>query len=155
MLKTRLLLILFFTAIFGFNNAFCDKGIAEMGFDLASYQWKNRVIIIFDTSPATENYRMQKGELETRTEGVLDRELIVLELFENEQSRMGDVFLPDDAVKNLRDLFSAEQGRFQVILVGKDGGVKLRSDKPVPAAELFGLIDAMPMRQEEMRRKTK
>jgi len=155
MLKTRLLLILLFTVIFGFNNAFCDKGIAEMGFDLTSYQWKNRVIIIFANSPANEYYRMQTGELETRTEDVLDRDLIVLELFENERSRMGDVFLPDDAVKNLRELFSAEKGRFQFILVGKDGGVKLRSDKPVPAAELFGLIDAMPMRQEEMRRKTK
>jgi len=155
MLKTRLLLVLLFTAMVGFNNAFYDKGIAEMSFDLASYQWKNRVIIIFDTSPATENYRMQKGELETRSEGVLDRDLIVLELFENERSRLGDVFLPDDAVKNLKNLFSVEQGQFQVILVGKDGTVKLRSDKPVSAPEFFGLIDAMPMRQEEMRRKSK
>jgi len=98
---------------------------------------------------------MQKGELESRTEGVLDRDLIILEIFENERSRLGDLFLTDDAVEKLKDLFGVKQDRFQVILVGKDGTVKLRSDKPVNAPELFGLIDAMPMRQDEMRRKTK
>ena len=40
---------------------------------------------------------------------------------------------------------------FSVILIGKDGGVKLRSAEPVSAEAIFGLIDGMPMRQREMR----
>ncbi len=43
---------------------------------------------------------------------------------------------------------------FQVLLVGKDGGVKLRRDRPVAASEITALIDAMPMRREEMRGKS-
>jgi hypothetical protein len=155
MKDTWLLLILLFAMIMAFNNVFYDKGLADMGFDLTSFQWKNRVIIIFANSSTTESYLLQKGELESRTDGVLDRDLVVLELFENERSRLGDVFLPDDAVTNLKDHFDVEQGQFQFILIGKDGTVKLRSNNPVPAEDLFGLIDAMPMRQEEMRRKTK
>ena len=38
----------------------------------------------------------------------------------------------------------------QVLLIGKDGGVKLRSTEPVSTDELFALIDSMPMRRREM-----
>ena len=41
---------------------------------------------------------------------------------------------------------------FRVVLVGKDGGAKLASDAPIPPSRLFGTIDAMPMRRQEMRR---
>lgn len=40
---------------------------------------------------------------------------------------------------------------FVLVLVGKDGGEKFRSLKPATTAQLFGIIDAMPMRQSEMR----
>jgi len=40
---------------------------------------------------------------------------------------------------------------FASILVGKDGGVKLRSNAPVSAERLSNVIDAMPMRRREMR----
>lgn len=42
---------------------------------------------------------------------------------------------------------------FAFRLIGRDGGVKLRRDRPVPAEELFAVIDAMPMRQAERREK--
>jgi hypothetical protein len=44
--------------------------------------------------------------------------------------------------------------RFGVVLVGKDGGVKLRRESPITVTELFQVIDAMPMRRQEMRRRT-
>lgn len=40
---------------------------------------------------------------------------------------------------------------FQVLLIGKDGGVKLRRTAPVAASEITTLIDSMPMRRREMR----
>lgn len=41
---------------------------------------------------------------------------------------------------------------FTVILVGKDGGDKLKSSTPVSLTKLYDTIDAMPMRQSEMKR---
>ncbi|SEJ85577.1 protein of unknown function [Dyadobacter sp. SG02] len=41
---------------------------------------------------------------------------------------------------------------FTFILVGRDGGEKLRSSDVVSAEKLFGLIDAMPMRKNEVER---
>jgi hypothetical protein len=41
---------------------------------------------------------------------------------------------------------------FTVILVGKDGGDKLKSHNVVSLTKLYDTIDAMPMRQSEMKR---
>jgi len=53
--------------------------------------------------------------------------------------------------RGLRDTFHVDARRFTVILVGKDGGEKFRSNSPVTIEKLDALIDAMPMRQQEMR----
>jgi hypothetical protein len=41
---------------------------------------------------------------------------------------------------------------FQAFLVGKDGHTAISSEKPLSAEQLFARVDAMPMRQDEMRR---
>lgn len=50
--------------------------------------------------------------------------------------------------------YGVKRNAFTVILIGKDGGEKFRSDKPVAPDAIFGLIDTMPMRQSEIRGKT-
>jgi hypothetical protein len=40
---------------------------------------------------------------------------------------------------------------FSVVLIGKDGGEKLRRRTPLAPEELFAIVDAMPMRQAEVR----
>jgi len=59
----------------------------------------------------------------------------------------------DEMATALRKKFNAPAGRFTVILVGKDGGVKFKRHTRVKLSDIFALIDAMPMRQEEMRQK--
>lgn len=41
---------------------------------------------------------------------------------------------------------------FRVVLIGKDGGVKQVSTRPLPPDDLFNTVDKMPMRRQEMRR---
>ena len=71
--------------------------------------------------------------------------------------RERDVTVQDmtpEAVRRERpELEVAAAATFEVILVGKDGGVKLRREEPVAASELTALIDTMPMRQSEMGRR--
>ncbi len=40
---------------------------------------------------------------------------------------------------------------FRLVLIGKDGGVKRVDTTPLALAALFGTVDKMPMRREEMR----
>ncbi|OGX91137.1 hypothetical protein BEN49_20965 [Hymenobacter coccineus] len=42
---------------------------------------------------------------------------------------------------------------FGVVLVGKDGGTKRTSATPLAPDDLFGTVDKMPMRRQEMRRR--
>jgi hypothetical protein len=55
----------------------------------------------------------------------------------------------------LRKRLSVPSGRFTVILIGKDGGEKIRQGSSVDLKEIFAIIDAMPMRQQEMRERAK
>jgi hypothetical protein len=92
-------------------------------------------------------------EFEGKEDGILDRDLIILELFENGESRFGDTSLSQRVAPRMRRQFDVGADEFSILLIGKDSTVKLRSPSPVSVSEIFSLIDAMPMRQEEMRRK--
>jgi hypothetical protein len=129
------------------------KGDESMEFDLNAYQWSNRVVILFAESEKSPHFAEQRQILRDEKDGVLDRDLVVVEVLETGNSRSGGTKLSDAGAENLRTRFQAEAGAFLFILLGKDGGVKLRSAKPVSAEKLFSIIDAMPMRQQEMRRK--
>jgi hypothetical protein len=54
-------------------------------------------------------------------------------------------------VQQLRDAFDIGADDHVLLLVGKDGGVKARGPLTTPLADVFQLIDGMPMRQREMR----
>ena len=53
--------------------------------------------------------------------------------------------------EDLRKTYGVEEDGFAVVLIGKDGGEKLRSTDPVAAEKLTDLVDTMPMRQREAR----
>ena len=61
---------------------------------------------------------------------------------------------PDEAA-TLRHRFHIASADFTVILLGKDGGEKLRCHTPVKIEVLTGLIDTMPMRQQERLNRTR
>ena len=126
-----------------------------MDFDLDAYQWKNRIILVFAPSSDSDAYKRQMQEFEGQEDGILDRDLIILELFDNGESRWGDMSLSERVASRMRRQFDVGEGEFSIFLIGKDGTVKLRSAVPVSVTEIFILIDAMPMRQQEILRKKK
>jgi hypothetical protein len=80
---------------------------------------------------------------------------MMLGIVEQGESRAGNQLLSEESVRDIRERLGLKTGTFQVVLIGKDGGVKLRSSEPVSMKDLFGLIDSMPMRQQEMESKKK
>ena len=58
---------------------------------------------------------------------------------------------PNLKAPELRNRYNVSAGDAAVLLVGKDGGVKIRQAHALSAETLFTTIDAMPMRQREMR----
>jgi len=131
-----------------------EKGsVADL--DLDSLRWKNRVLVLFFPSESDASFQLQKRGLASSEQGVHDRDLMVLEISEQGQSRAGNQLLSEKSVHDIRKRLGVVGGSFQVLLIGKDGGVKLRSSEPVSAKDIFGLIDSMPMRQQEMESRKK
>ncbi len=92
--------------------------------DLAAQQWKHRVLIIDTPSLQSAPYLQQISAFDAAAAGLKERDLQVIT--------------------------QTSAPAFRVRLVGKDGGVKLDRDTPMTTDALFALIDAMPMRQEDL-----
>jgi hypothetical protein len=126
-----------------------EKGsVADL--DLDSLRWMNRVLVLFSPSESDASFQLQKQGLASSAGEVLDRDLMILEIVEQGQSTAGNQLLSEKSVQDIRKRLGVQRGSFQVLLIGKDGGVKLRSSEPVSMKDLFGLIDSMPMRRQEM-----
>lgn len=120
--------------------------------DLDIYRWKNRPVLIFASSSEDSSYLKQRSEFEGKADELEDRNIVVIELLKAGKSKMAEVPLTDEQQSLLRKQFEVFND-FVFILIGKDGTVKLRTEQPVQSDDLFGLIDSMPMRKEEMSRK--
>jgi hypothetical protein len=152
-MKRKLFFILFFLLAeqTGIPNAFSQGGSFM---DLNVYRWKNRLLVLFSPSQEDSSYQSLKKEMQAQRNGLRDRELLVFEILEKGESRFGNTVLKKEAIDFLRQKFSAGQGSFLVILLGKDGEEKMRRQE-VSLAEIFAVIDGMPMRQREMKERGK
>ena len=104
---------------------------------IESFLWTNRPVIVFADSPADPRFIEQIALLEDQIEALRERDVVVLT----------DT---DPAAKS--DLRTELRPRgFMMVLIGKDGGVKLRKPFPWDVRELSRVIDKMPMRQQEIR----
>jgi len=121
--------------------------------DLGQYRWKNRLLFLFSPSSEVPAYQSLSQELNRNSNGVSDRDLLIFRVFKQGPSVMGSQKISPQGGVNLRRRFGVNQGTFIVVLVGKDGGVKLQRPGPVSLSDIFGLIDSMPTRQREMQEK--
>ncbi|MEM9784245.1 MAG: DUF4174 domain-containing protein [Pseudomonadota bacterium] len=114
--------------------------IAAAGLDagLTEFRWQSRPIIVFADGAEDPRLIEQLDHFEGAAAALTDRDTIVLlDTTPAEMTPLRRRFAPDG---------------FTVILVGKDGGEKLRRDRVVNIEEISALIDTMPMRRNEMRR---
>lgn len=136
------------------GGVMAGKGFGQRpgAIDLDTYTWKNRLLLVFAPSEGYARYRDFRRQLRDQGDEIVDRDLLVFHILESGESRLGDISIDPQSATLLRDRFSAKPGQFIVVLIGKDGGEKLRRGDEVNIAEIFSLIDSMPMRQREMRK---
>ncbi len=119
---------------------------------LAQLRNQYRPLLIFAPRPDDPQLEIQVRTLQEHAAEAQDRDLAVITLPYQSPSPSRLQLAPAEA-ESTRRRFRVAPGDFAVILLGKDGGEKLRSGKPISMRELAGTIDAMPMRQEEMKAK--
>lgn len=121
----------------------------EAPFTLLQYQWTNRVLVVSAPTEADKNLREQKNELVLTPEEFAGRDMVLVTLLDNAVSTAEDRELTTEEVSTARAALGIRTGSFALRLIGKDGSVKLASEKATPMTEIYALIDSMPMRQRE------
>ncbi|CAL78089.1 hypothetical protein; putative secreted protein [Bradyrhizobium sp. ORS 278] len=106
---------------------------------LDTYRWKNRILVV--TGPDGGDARQQRRIYEAAKAGMVERDIILLEAVDGTPQ-----------ARQLHATVGTDGRRFRVFLIGKDGHTAIAADTPIAAEELFKRVDAMPMRQDEMRR---
>lgn len=109
---------------------------------LASYRWTSRVLVIAAPDTGDRRFKVQAQEARAARADFTERDLVVVEA-------VGDTV----EARSLRRQLGLDRQSFRAVLIGKDGEAKLSEGEPIPAARLFAIIDAMPMRQDEQRRR--
>jgi len=119
----------------------------DLAATLRASRWQHRLLLLGAPTAGQAELQAQKQLLAAAATGLAARDFRVLEV-------PYDQLTPAD-----RQCWTQELGQplagFRVVLVGKDGGVKRASAQPLPPADLFNLVDKMPMRRQEMRRQKK
>lgn len=123
---------------------------------LAGHLWESRPILLFTPSPAGTAYRQQLDILTKAGGEVTDRSLVIYTICPKGGKKPDGGTLSAIQADALYSKYGITPGQgFTFLLIGKDGTEKLRKKEPVSTRELFSLIDSMPMRKAEMRRKEK
>ena len=120
---------------------------------LQSMRDRSRPVLIFAPSD-TPQLRSQLQILSQDPSQLQQRDIILVPVLSSgPHDEASPVIFPMSSSDQLaaRKHFHIAPNEFTVLLIGKDGGEKFRSHQPISAQKLFSLIDAMPMRRQEMR----
>jgi hypothetical protein len=106
-------------------------------------RWQHRLLLIGAPTASQAELQRQKTLLAAAEKGLAERDFKVVEV-------IYDQLTPAD-----RQCWTQQLGQplagFRVVLIGKDGGVKRTETRSLAPASLFGTVDKMPMRRQEMR----
>ena len=124
----RLLIISFLLVIFPIH--------AE---SLKDYRWTNRVIITFSNSEENPDRRFLIQQIKQYPCEYRKRDLVHIDLIQGS----------DEYNRLSQKLSLPERNSFKFLLIGKDGEIKLSTNR-VELKDVFSLIDTMPMRKREL-----
>ncbi|MTJ03315.1 MAG: DUF4174 domain-containing protein [Sediminimonas qiaohouensis] len=104
---------------------------------LSQFKWENRLIVVFADSPLDPRFKEQMSYLRGDVPALLIRDVVVVtDTSPEAESPLRQELHPRD---------------FALVLIGKDGQVKLRKPVPWDMREISRSIDKWPIRQQEIR----
>lgn len=116
------------------------------------HKWKERVLIVTASSPSNVGYKRQDQLLTKGKKGMKDRDLVIYRLYVDHWLDPKNEIISEQEARAIYENYNIDPDTFSVVLIGKDGGVKMDKNDIVSTREIFQLIDSMPMRQQEVRK---
>ena len=105
---------------------------------LSQYLWKSRPVVVFSDTPDDPRFIRQMDLLAEDPDELVARDVVIL----TDTDPGADSALREEL----------RPRGFMLVLIGKDGKVKLRKPRPWTVRELSRAIDKMPLRRDEILR---
>ncbi|MCG7594299.1 DUF4174 domain-containing protein [Mycobacterium sp. PSTR-4-N] len=117
---------------------------------LGDYLWERRPLVVF--APAGDDPRLAETlrRIEDARCGFADRDMVLAVVVAGGSSTLDGAVMDRGEVDRLRQRYAVAPDAFSVVLVGKDGGEKWRTDDVPDLEVVYSVIDGMPMRSREM-----
>ncbi|MBC8110309.1 MAG: DUF4174 domain-containing protein [Verrucomicrobia bacterium] len=136
-------------AVFYLFTTLIFNTMQAQDFDVENYVWQKRVLLVFAPDAEHALFKQQMLSAKENQPGFKERDLVVISIFTTTGFDEKNQAIATEKVKNLRKKYKVSDNEFKVILLGKDGGEKQSSSQAFDSQQLFGIIDAMPMRKRE------
>ncbi len=124
-------------------------------FNMMDYRWKNRLIVVFAEKEEAKIWKNTQSQFEKLSKEIKDRDMKLIGIFPDRilNQKGANIGTEKEAVE-LRKRFRVSGSGSFLLLIGKDGQEKYRTRTEISLEEvIFPRVDAMPMRQAEIRRR--
>ncbi len=137
-----MLIVLIVGSVFGSASA--------VAAELSDYRWERRPLLLF--APTDNDPRLAEAlrRIEASRCEFVDRDMVIGLVVAEGKSTLDGHVLNTDESQRLTKQFAIGDNTFSALLIGKDGGEKLRFNEVPDLQAIYAVIDGMPMRNSEM-----
>ena len=137
------------TVIFLVTSAAALGPAAAMAAELSDYRWERRPLLIF--APAESDPRLVETmrRIEASRCDFVDRDMVLGRIVTDGTSTLEGHLIGTNQAQRLISKFGISTDSFSVVLIGKDGGEKLRVADVPDLQAIYAVVDGMPMRARE------
>ena len=118
--------------------------------ELSDYLWEHRPLLLFAPTDSDPRVIETLNRIDASRCAFLDRDMVIgIVTAEGKGTLDGHVINADESQRMARQ-YAIGEDTFSALLIGKDGGEKLRVNEVPDLQVIYDVIDGMPMRSREM-----
>ena len=121
-----------------------------MAAELSDYLWERRPLLLFAPTESDPRLIETMRRIEASRCDFVDRDMVLGRIVTEGTSTLDGHVVDTNQAQRLVSQFGIGANSFSVVLIGKDGGEKLRANDVPDLQAIYAVIDGMPMRGSEM-----
>ncbi|GAB7067293.1 DUF4174 domain-containing protein [Mycobacterium hodleri] len=121
-----------------------------MAAELSDYRWQSRPLLVFAPTASDPRLLETLNRVDATRCDFTGRDMVLGVVVAEGDSTLDGHAVDADEARRLRTQFAIGDDTFSVVLIGKDGGEKMRVDEVPDLQAIYAVVDGMPMRSREM-----
>lgn len=118
--------------------------------ELTDYRWERRPLLLFAPTATDPRLVDTLNRIEATRCDFVDRDMVIGQVVTDGSSTLDGHVITAEESQRLMTRYAIGDDAFSVLLIGKDGGEKLRVDEVPDLRKIYAVIDGMSMRSREV-----